>query len=355
VAAVAPDWFEKVAGSIFDALLLVDSGGRLVAASPGAARLLSNGIVRTPESLVGRGLLEMTHEAALATLCEAVRSDGTPREVDVRLSLGPERYLRVRGSLIREAGEGAVLLALADRTEVSHLRTVRTEFVANVSHELRTPLAAMRLNAETLLAGALHDPEAADKFLSTIVREVDRLVRLSEDLLLLSRAELSRPELVRLDLRELVCDVEERLRPYAEKRGVPVTLVPGAAMFVNGDRGELDQVLFNLMDNAIKYTSPGGTVTVTLEQRDTFVEATFADTGIGMLSEDVSRIFERFWRADRARTFPSERGGATSGTGLGLSIVKHIVESHGGNVTVQSELGIGSRFVVALPSAQNDD
>lgn len=349
MAAIVPTWFEPVAGIVFDALILVDADGRLGAVSPGAARLLSNGVVRTPENLIGRGLLEITHEASLGTLCEAVRSDGSPREIDIRLSLGPERFLRVRGSLLES---NQVLLAIMDRTELAHLRTVRTEFVANVSHELRTPLAAMRLNAETLLAGALHDPEAAEKFLSTIIREVDRLVRLSEDLLLLSRAELSRPERVRFDLRELLKDVEERLRPYAEKRDVAVTVVPGLEALVSGDRGELDQVFFNLMDNAIKYTSPGGNVTVSLEYCKGNQEVTVADSGIGMLSEDVSRIFERFWRADRARTFPAEGGGATSGTGLGLSIVKHIVESHGGSVSVESDLGVGSRFTVALPAAQ---
>ena len=243
-------------------------------------------------------------------------------------------------------------MILSDRTEVAHLRTVRTEFVANVSHELRTPLAAMRLNAETLLDGAIHDPEAAERFLGTIVREVDRLVRLSEDLLLLSRAELSLPEIVRFDLADLLRDVEERLRPYAEKRGIALHLRAEGELRVEGDRGELDQVFFNLLDNAIKYTPAGGTVEVAAENEPGMVRTTIADTGIGMLSEDVPRIFERFWRADRARTFPSEGGGATGGTGLGLSIVKHIVESHGGNVSVQSELGQGSRFTVALPSAQ---
>jgi two-component system phosphate regulon sensor histidine kinase PhoR len=331
----------------FDAMLVVDAQNVIAAASEGAARLLSNGVVRTPQGLVGRSLLEVAHEAALVQLCSGVRASGEAQEVEVRLSLGPERYLRVRATPLKNE---AVLVALSDRTELARLKTVRTEFVANVSHELRTPLAAMRLNAETLQAGAIHEPELAAKFLATIVREVDRLVRLSEDLLLLSRAELSRPEIVRLDLRELLRDIEERLRSYAEKRGVTVTLALPEPLPCEGDRGELDQVFFNLLDNAIKYTPSGGGVTVEAERSEEGMSVAIVDTGIGMLSEDVPRIFERFWRADRARTFPSEGGGATSGTGLGLSIVKHIVESHGGNVTVQSELGVGSRFCVTLPS-----
>ena len=349
MAAVVPDWFGALAGVLFDAALVIGEGNRIEAASEAAARLLSNGVVRTSPSLVGRSLLETSHEASLVALCDAARSGPEPRDADVRLSLGPERFVRARA---RALDGGSVLLILSDRTEVAHLRTVRTEFVANVSHELRTPLAAMRLNAETLLDGAIHDPEAAERFLGTIVREVDRLVRLSEDLLLLSRAELSLPEIVRFDLVDLLRDVEERLRPYAEKRGIALHLRAEGELRVEGDRGELDQVFFNLLDNAIKYTPAGGTVEVAAENEPGTVRTTIADTGIGMLSEDVPRIFERFWRADRARTFPSEGGGATGGTGLGLSIVKHIVESHGGNVSVQSELGQGSRFTVALPSAQ---
>lgn len=349
MATVVPAWFDTVSTSLFDAALLIGEGNRIEAASEAAARLLSNGVARTPGSLVGRSLLEIAHEAALTALCDAARTSQEPDDADLRLSLGPERFVRARAR--RVEGEG-ILLLLKDRTEVAHLRTVRTEFVANVSHELRTPLAAMRLNAETLLDGAIHDPTAAEKFLGTIVREVDRLVRLSEDLLLLSRAELSQPEIARFDLADLLRDVEERLRPYAEKRGISLALDLPEGCFLDADRGELDQVFFNLFDNAIKYNPAGGRVDVTLERDDRYARVTVADTGIGMLSEDVPRIFERFWRADRARTFPSEGGGATGGTGLGLSIVKHIVESHGGNVSVQSELGQGSRFTVALPSSQ---
>ena len=349
MAAVVPAWFETLSRSLFDAVLLIGEGNRIEAASESAARLLSNGIVRTPLMLAGRSLLEIAHEASLTALCDAARATPAPPDADLRLSLGPERFVRARA---RQIEGGSVLLTLTDRTEVAHLRTVRTEFVANVSHELRTPLAAMRLNAETLLDGAIHDPQAAERFLGTIVREVDRLVRLSEDLLLLSRAELSQPEIVRFDLSDLLRDVEERLRPYAVKRGIGLAIDAPDGFSLDADRGELDQVFFNLFDNAIKYTPAGGRVDVTLERDDRYVRVTVADTGIGMLSEDVPRIFERFWRADRARTFPSEGGGATGGTGLGLSIVKHIVESHGGNVSVQSELGQGSRFTVALPSAQ---
>ena len=349
MAAVVPAWFDALSRSLFDATLVIGRGNRIEAASEGAARLLSNGVARTPGSLVGRSLLEIAHEAALAALCDAARANPEPPDADLRLSLGPERFVRARARLLEGGG---ILLTLADRTEVAHLRTVRTEFVANVSHELRTPLAAMRLNAETLLDGAIHDPQAAERFLETIVREVDRLVRLSEDLLLLSRAELSQPEIARFNLSDLLKDVEERLRPYAEKRGISLALEISGGLAIDADRGELDQVFFNLFDNAIKYNPAGGRVNVTAERDDRYVRVTVADTGIGMLSEDAPRIFERFWRADRARTFPSEGGGATGGTGLGLSIVKHIVESHGGNVSVQSELGQGSRFTVALPSAQ---
>jgi two-component system phosphate regulon sensor histidine kinase PhoR len=257
-------------------------------------------------------------------------------------------------------GEG-VLLFLTDLTELNRLRTVRTEFVANVSHELRTPLASIRATAETLLDGAISDPEYSKRFLETIIREADRLVQLADDLLELSRAESNRRIRERFDLRGLVLEVAARLMGQAERRTIALKLPPLVAppVWVDADRSELDQVFFNLFDNAIKYTPGGGRVTIGVDVRpaEHRVAVRVADTGIGILSQDLPRIFERFWRADRARRFQSsdEGAGTTGGTGLGLSIVKHIVEAHGGVVTAESELGQGSCFTVLLPLAPLDD
>jgi two-component system phosphate regulon sensor histidine kinase PhoR len=235
------------------------------------------------------------------------------------------------------------LILLDDVTELRRLETVRRDFVANVSHELRTPLASIRAMAETLQDGAIHDSAVAGRFVSMIVAEVERLTRLLEDLLVLSRAESRIPERAVFPLNNLIHDVVERLQSQAEKANITLNYTTPAPLKVDANRDQIEQVLVNLVDNAIKYTLAGGRVEVRAEEREDRVVVHVIDTGIGIMSQDVPRIFERFYRTDRARSRQS------GGTGLGLSIVKHIVETHGGNVTVQSEYGRGSTFSFTLP------
>ena len=328
--------------ALAEGVLSVDVAGRIRGANAAARRLLGS----DEHDLLGQTLLEATHLPAVSDISARAQVDGAEQEIETRTVGSGERLLRVRAMPRRSGGS---FIVLQDQTELQHLRTVRTEFVANVSHELRTPLASIRAAAETLQDGAAADPEAASRFLHTIIREADRLVRLSEDLLDLSRAESGRRERTRFDLGCLAQDVAARLAAQAEKRGVTVTLTPSAAFFVLADSSEIDQVLFNLLDNAIKYTPSEGRVAVTMEPLGGAVALTVTDTGIGILSHDLPRIFERFWRADRARRFRASDGGGTGGTGLGLSIVKHIVEAHGGAVWAESELNRGSRFTFTLP------
>ena len=335
---------EQMALLVPDGLLRVNDNLKIVYANETAISFLTAD--GNPKRVVGRSLLEATHQRALVELVETARSTKAPTEVEVRLVNGKERVVRARALGLSSGG----MLLLSDQTELARLRTVRTEFVINVSHELRTPLASIRAMAETLLDGALSDATVSEKFLGNIIREVDRLVRLSEDLTYLTRAETTVPLRERFDLQELLLDTVERLATYAQRRRVSVivpTLTETAD--VEADRGELEQVFFNLLDNAIKYTPTGGAVTLDIQIAAESVMVRISDTGIGILKEDLPRIFERFWRADRARKFPGESGTATGGTGLGLSIVKHIVEAHGGTIIADSELGKGSRFSVTLP------
>ena len=340
----------RLAEALSEGVLLVERTGRIRGANAAACRLLDAPYPPAEGELLGQTLLEATHSRAIADLNARALAEGAAGEIETR-TVGPvERALRVRA--VPEPGGAGSLVVLEDCTELLRLRTVRTEFVANVSHELRTPLASIRATAETLLDGAGGDPQIAPVFLETILREADRLVRLSEDLLELSRAESTGRERTRFDLAFLAADVAARLAAQAEKGGVQVSLAPLPPVLIDADRDEIAQVLFNLLDNAIKYTPSGGRVTVSLQRRDAVAALTVADTGIGILSQDLPRIFERFWRADRARRFRSgETAGGTSGTGLGLSIVKHIVEAHGGDVVAESELNRGSRFTVTLPVA----
>ncbi|MFM7321004.1 MAG: sensor histidine kinase [Armatimonadota bacterium] len=337
---------QAVLVAIPEPALVVDGRGRIVAANRAAEGFFDGAVL-------GEALVAATHDRALADLVKQAGQSEDSVDREIRLRSGAERLARVRATALPKKLGGGVLVVFVDRTELMHLRRVRTEFVANVSHELRTPLASIRALAETLGDGAAQDPEVGPRFLQTIVREVDRLVRLSEDLLLLARAETSERTLVHFDLRDLQDEVVERLAATAKRRGIDLRHRSDAGpVFVLADRSELDQVVFNLVDNGLKYTPTGGTVTCEVGRAGGIARFTVADSGIGILSEDLPRIFERFWRADRARTFPGEGGAATGGTGLGLSIVKHIVEAHGGTIEVESELGNGARFAISLPLAE---
>ena len=236
------------------------------------------------------------------------------------------------------------LLVAHDITELRRLEQIRRDFVANVSHELRTPLASIRAMAETLQDGARADESVADHFLSTIINEAQRLTRISEDLLVLSDAESRQPEKALFDLSALVIEILERFAAQVEKAKISLTHDLPEQLIVNANHDQIEQVILNLVDNAIKYTPPKGSVHVRAERRDGEIAVLITDTGIGIKPKDLPRIFERFYRVDKARSRQS------GGTGLGLSIVKHIVESHGGKVTVQSDYGNGSIFTFTLPA-----
>ena len=352
---LVPPLVQTLAGAVSEAVLLVSDENRVLGVNEAACALFGFSYPPPPGQMVNQSVLEATHLRGLSDLCQTVSrtKEGVllPDMVNL-VGREAEKRVRVQAHFV----DDTVLLILSDQTELFRLQTVRTEFVANVSHELRTPLASIRATAETLLDGAMTDePEIARRFLKTIIRESDRLVRLSEDLLELSRAESEKRPRRNFDLRVLVADVAARLHLQAERREVAFhvpSVNDGVSLPMLADRSEIDQVVFNLIDNAIKYTPAGGTVTVSLRMvpGENMAEFTVADTGIGMLSQDLPRIFERFWRADRARRFQKGTDGEqTGGTGLGLSIVKHIVDSHKGVVRAESELGQGSRFIVTLP------
>ena len=338
---------EQLALLVPDGLLRVNDNNKILYANETAIGFLTAD--GNAKRVVGRSLLEATHQRALVELVESARATKSPQEAEVRLVNGKERFVKAR---VLGLSSGEAMILFSDQTELSRLRTVRTEFVINVSHELRTPLASIRAMAETLQDGALNDPEVSEKFLGNIVREVDRLVRLSEDLTFLARSETLAPARERFDLSDLLYDMAERLATYAARRKVKIILPEAIpTLEIEADRSELEQVFFNLLDNAIKYTPSGGSVEMTVVREKTSLTVTVSDTGIGILKEDLPRIFERFWRADRARKFPGEAGTATGGTGLGLSIVKHIVEAHHQTIEVKSTEGEGTCFSFSLPLA----
>jgi two-component system phosphate regulon sensor histidine kinase PhoR len=246
-----------------------------------------------------------------------------------------------------------MVLVFHDLTRLRQLERTRQEFVANVSHELRTPLSLIKGYCETLIDGARQDPAVALRFLQTIEKHADRLTFLIEDLLTISRLESGQVvlNLQPVELAPLVARLLEERQSRVRDKAVRVRNDVPADLIVRADADRIEQVLLNLVDNALKYGGPAVEVTVGARRReeDGLVEVWVKDTGPGSAPEHRERIFERFYRVDRARS--REQGG----TGLGLSIVKHIVQSHGGEVWVNSEVGRGSTFCFTLPPAEMPD
>ena len=339
--------------SSVDAVMAVDADGRVIFANDAAERLFSSserGLLNSPFGWV------MPDEQAV----RALRTSRDSGSRETRLIERPNRqYLQVIAAPIAGGGDWTTLVVFHDLTDIRRVERVRRDFVANVSHELRTPLASIKSVIETLQSGALDDRAAALDFLSRADTEVDRLVQTVEELLELSRIESGRVPLVRQPVKmgEVLASAVERLRPQAEKEGLTLTLeVPADLPPVIGDAERLEQAVVNLLHNAIKFTPEGGSVRASAHREDVAVTVSVSDTGVGIAPEDLPRIFERFYKADRARARagregPPSGGGRPGGTGLGLAVVKHTVEAHGGTVGVQSELGRGSTFSFSLPAA----
>jgi two-component system phosphate regulon sensor histidine kinase PhoR len=249
-----------------------------------------------------------------------------------------------------------MLFLLQEVTEIRRLEKMRSEFVANVSHELKTPVAAVKGFAETLLGGGVTDEKTARSFLQIIYDENERLNRLIGDILELSKIESKRVQLEcsPVHLIEFFGSVLETLSKVAEKKKITLSADVPEELFIEGDEDKLRQIFMNLLSNAINYTQDGGNVRVivaNIQKADgsESVRFTVSDTGMGIPRKDLPRIFERFYRVDKARSRSS------GGTGLGLSIVKHLVELHHGSITVESDLGIGSSFILELPLLQEEN
>jgi len=253
----------------------------------------------------------------------------------------PTRWLRA--SALPVGGDGSVLLVVGDVTEARRLDAVRRDFVANASHELKTPVAAIRASAETLRDGAIDDPPAAKRFTQQLERDALRLSRIVGDLLDLSRLESGSDLQERVHLDVVAADEAARLGDAARDAGISLRVEADVVGSIRGSSRDLALLVRNLIDNAVRYTAPGGTVTVTVRPAAEGVALRVADTGPGIPARDLPRIFERFYRVDRARSRE------TGGTGLGLAIVKHVAENHGGTVDVKSELGLGTSIEVTFP------
>lgn len=244
---------------------------------------------------------------------------------------------------------GGILLVLQDVSAIRRLERMRSEFVANVSHELKTPIAAVKGFAETLLGGAVKDEETTRSFLQIIYDESERLNRLIGDILELSKIESRRAPLMLtpVDINEFMCNTIAILEVSAIRKNIHVNMTSPEEFYMEADEDRLRQILVNLLSNAINYTPEGGTINIVIsETKEENILISISDTGIGIPEKDLPRIFERFYRVDKARSRIS------GGTGLGLSIVKHLVELHKGTISVSSTVGVGTKFTIELPSIQ---
>ncbi|MCH8814044.1 MAG: PAS domain S-box protein [Chloroflexi bacterium] len=327
-----------------DAVVALDAQGSVAYANRAAPELLH----RPMDELLGSafGLL-LPNDEVLAAL-RASRDQGS-RATHV-IERSANEWLQVSVAPILGGGGWSALVVIRDLSEVKRVERVRREFIANVSHELRTPLAGVKAVLETLATGALQDEAVARDFVSRADMEIDRLVQLVEELLELSRIESGEVPMARetIDLGSVVLAAVQRQKHRSERHGLELTIEAADDLpSVIGDAERLERVVVNLVSNAIKFTPEGGSIRVSCAAANDSVAVYVTDTGVGIDPDNVTRVFERFYKADRSRQ--------ESGTGLGLAVVKHTVEAHGGSFGVKSELGSGSTFWFRIPVAPVSD
>jgi two-component system, OmpR family, phosphate regulon sensor histidine kinase PhoR len=320
---------------MIDGVIIVDSNGLIQFANPAAQKLFET------SNALGHSVTEVVRSHQLV---DAWRRCQQTREIQSESVELPARRQFLQIVAIPDTHASGSLLLVQDLTRVRRLETVRRDFISNVSHELRTPLASLKALTETLQNGALADPDAGPRFLSRINTEVDALTQMAQELLDLSRIESGQVDLIIAPLapKRLINSAADRMRMQAERAGLKLSVnceeeLPN----VHADQSRLEQVLVNIIHNAVKFTKPGGEIVLEAGSSNEGVRFAVRDTGVGIPADSLARIFERFYRVDRSRT--------GSGTGLGLSISKHIIEAHGGKIWAESEEGRGSAFYFEIP------
>lgn len=348
--------FEAVLANIADPLIALSADNEIVFCNEAARRLFSD-LALSPAEAVGREATQVVETAVATTLATYARPDAA--------QAGKQAELEVRGRTyqvkVSPLGEGGRIVLFPDITELRALERSRRELVSSISHDLRTPVTSIRGYVEALADGVAESPEEQARYLKIIDGETRRLSRLIDDLFQLSKLDAGQItyDMGRLDLGALAATAVERMRPQADRADVRLTCdCPYGQAWVRGDPDRLSQVVQNLLDNAIRYTPAGGEVSVAVSvsastqvasdarAANGMVVLTVSDTGVGIPAADLPHVFERFYRVEKSRR--SDDGGA----GLGLAIARRLVEDHGGTISVESEVGRGSRFSVALPRCE---
>lgn len=328
-----------VLNQMTDAVLIVDESGTVQLSNPAAERLFKF----KREEISDKSIIEILRNHQLFDLWKTCKNERQQNEITIEIN--PKKlFVQAIAKPLDEIFSGGVLLVIQDLTRVRQLEKIRSDFVSNVSHELRTPIASIKALSDTLQEGALEDPPAARRFFNRMNVEIDNLTQMVQELLELSKIESGRVPLRKIIIspKVLVDQAIERMQVQTERSGLSLfSEIPDSLPEILVDPDKIGQVFVNLLHNAIKFTPPGGTIKVKVQDESTDITFSVEDTGIGIDDNSVNRIFERFYKTDPARS--------TGGTGLGLSITRHIIETHNGKVWVESILGEGSKFFFSIP------
>jgi two-component system phosphate regulon sensor histidine kinase PhoR len=337
---------ETVLASMLEGVVAIDNEERLININAVAAGFFDC----KPEECPGRHLQEVIRNSALQLFVRQSISSKVPKEDDISLYHNGEKTLHLQSSPLLDANKKHIgtLIVFNDVTHLRRLEDMRRDFVANVSHEIKTPLTAIKGFVETLRLGNVDKPEETERFLGIIQKHVDRLSFIVEDLLSLSRIEQEDERKAIQIEKGVILDVlksaAQICRSKAEEKKIQINHICEPQLTSSFDSSLLEQALVNLLDNAIKYSEPNSTIHLKANLNDSEVKIIVEDRGIGIAKKHLPRLFERFYRVDKARSRN------LGGTGLGLAIVKHIAQAHGGHVSVESSLGVGSVFTIHLPT-----
>jgi two-component system phosphate regulon sensor histidine kinase PhoR len=328
-----------VLDNMADGVILTDKEGNVSAINRAASRLFGF----EDRNVLGKPIIEVVHDHEIDAVLKMCLQNNKEQSSQFESSV-TKRFLRVIAAPVTDSKTGEILFLFQDLTEVKNLQTMRKELVGNISHELRTPIAGIKAMVETLHDGAVEDKEAAKDFLARIDSEVDRLAQIVSELTELSRIETGKAELriEPLNLNIITKDVIEQLVPLAERQQITISANMAPTLpEIRADHDRIRQTIINLVHNAIKFNKVGGHVVLATRTENNIVMVEVSDTGIGISKEDLPHVFERFYKADRARS--------KGGSGLGLAIAKHTIQAHGGKIWATSEQGKGSTFSFSLP------
>lgn len=335
-----------VLANMVSGVMLINPAGRITLVN----RAMEKIIGASSENLIGKLHIEAGKNFGLSQLIDRSLKEGVHIHEEVHIYYPKERILDAHiAPYVGDHEEvKGVITVLHDITDIRRLEKIRSEFVANVSHELKTPVTSLKGFAETLLDGAMYDEETCRSFLKIIYEESDRLHRLISDILDLSKIEQQRLPLKPepLNVSQVINETAETIQETIHKKQLHLSLPDHKEVVIEAEKDRLQQIILNLLTNAAAYTPEGGYIDIELHEREKEVDIVIRDTGIGISKQDLPRIFERFYRVDKARSRQS------GGTGLGLAIVKHLVESHHGKIQVESEEGKGTAFTITLPKKQ---